>query len=1017
MRVSPRCLHGGEAHRSSGGCAMKKVVLSLVLIGLLSLALGFAASAASAVDPVVPTVSGVEPASAYNDIDTLVTVTGSDFEVGIDGTVTVSLGAIPLTDVTWVDAQTLTATVPWGVTPGVYTLTVTNPGSGTPGTLTGAFEVKSGIGTWNAGELFGGTITQLLMKPRDSSNPNAADTLYALAGGVGLFRSTDAGESWRFIDNNVVQNADFVLDPSHPTWLYSYSYSRGESEGLWRSENEGDTWIWLSSPWLPATGEATGQREVFVSPHDPNILFLCSYSNPDDTFPTLDLGLKKSLDAGIHWSNVAGMPGVPVQSVAFDPANASNMVLATSDARVFRSTDGGTSWVPAMTPSTTLSDLGYTGFVTYNPHKSGEVWFVANGTPGGIFRSGDASLMSWHPVSPAAGGGAYSLSFPADDVVYTPRWFSTNDGDSWSTYGPVPWYGATSLVFAPDTTQIAYISDDDVGVRKTIDGGRTWLAKNQGLTGLRMASMDVSRADPLRVYASFMGPLGIYRSGDGTSHWTYYPISDSFNVHQVLEDPFDPSHVYAATDPGLYETTDTCETWTNLGWNVPPSSPNNSLYVLALDPHHEGHMLAAMGTGSFNTGQSWLYGSGDGGATWQGPITTPEDLRRVTSITFDPESSDTVYVTTFGTGLLRSTDSGASWTRIDDGTPEMKFLANVAIATHPRRVLMVQCDPGGFVAQAGSVRSLDGGSTWHDVAGVGGGTPSSCVFADYDSTRLYASSPWGLYFSGNMGDTWTAAAGILGKVEITGLNWGKADGHILIYAATNGGDAGTAAVSGTMAGGPRQTVLAATAPSTLVGAGIYRRAQVETTQTFYSSGSQDGWVLESSHTSSKGGTRDAASTTLRLGDNASKKQYRSVLSFGTSGLPDSAVITKVTLRFKKQGVTGGGNPLTTFRGLMVDIKKGYFGSSSALQVSDFQAATSRSYGAFHPALVGNWYSIDLTGAKGYVNKTSSSSGRTQIRLRFKLDDNNNSVANYLRLYSGNATTSVRPQLVVTYYVP
>jgi len=34
-----------------------------------------------------------------------------------------------------------------------------------------------------------------------------------------------------------------------------------------------------------------------------------------------------------------------------------------------------------------------------------------------------------------------------------------------------------------------------------------------------------------------------------------------------------------------------------------------------------------------------------------------------------------------------------------------------------------------------------------------------------------------------------------------------------------------------------------------------------------------------------------------------------------------------------------------------------------------------------------------------------------------LDDNNNSVANYLRLYSGNSTTSVRPQLVVTYYVP
>ena len=85
---------------------------------------------------------------------------------------TVSLGSTSLTDVTWVDSTTLTATVPWAMDPGVYALTVVNPDGGT-GSLAGAFTVTQGIGEWNGGDLFGGPVPQLLLKPGD---PN---TLYA----------------------------------------------------------------------------------------------------------------------------------------------------------------------------------------------------------------------------------------------------------------------------------------------------------------------------------------------------------------------------------------------------------------------------------------------------------------------------------------------------------------------------------------------------------------------------------------------------------------------------------------------------------------------------------------------------------------------------------------------------------------------------------------------------------------------------------------------------------------------
>ncbi len=196
--------------------------------------------------------------------------------------------------------------------------------------------------------------------------------------------------------------------------------------------------------------------------------------------------------------------------------------------------------------------------------------------------------------------------------------------------------------------------------------------------------------------------------------------------------------------------------------------------------------------------------------------------------------------------------------------------------------------------------------------------------------------------------------------------------------------------------------------------------QVCYTEQFFSARSQganDGWVLESAESSNAGGTLNAANTTLRLGDNPAKKQYRSILSFSTGSLPNNAVLLKVELHVRKQGITGGGNPLTLFQGFRVDVKNGFFGSAASLAASDFQAKAGKSFGPFSPTPVNGWYILDLTAAKGYVNKLATNGGLTQLRLRFTLDDNNNGLANYLSLYSGNASTGNRPQLVIKYYVP
>ena len=177
-------------------------------------------------------------------------------------------------------------------------------------------------------------------------------------------------------------------------------------------------------------------------------------------------------------------------------------------------------------------------------------------------------------------------------------------------------------------------------------------------------------------------------------------------------------------------------------------------------------------------------------------------------------------------------------------------------------------------------------------------------------------------------------------------------------------------------------------------------------------GRKDGWVLESSETSGSGGSLDAAATQFNLGDDAANKQYRGILSFDTSSLPDGAVITAVTLKIKKTGLVGA-NPFSSLGDIIVDIKNGSFSSNPVLQKTDFKALATKNYVAkFINAPVGSWYSTALgAGSFGYINKT----GTTQFRLRFATDDNNNLLANYLKFASGNATTTSRPQLVITYF--
>ena len=108
--------------------------------------------------------------------------------------------------------------------------------------------------------------------------------------------------------------------------------------------------------------------------------------------------------------------------------------------------------------------------------------------------------------------------------------------------------------------------------------------------------------------------------------------------------------------------------------------------------------------------------------------------------------------------------------------------------------------------------------------------------------------------------------------------------------------------------------------------------------TYPSQGGYDGWILKSTSTSNLGGTFNATNPTFLLGDDASNRQYRAILSFDTSSLPDTAVILSAVLKIDKKDLTGT-NPFTTLGSLWVDMKNGWFGNSAALESLDYSAAT------------------------------------------------------------------------------
>jgi hypothetical protein len=187
--------------------------------------------------------------------------------------------------------------------------------------------------------------------------------------------------------------------------------------------------------------------------------------------------------------------------------------------------------------------------------------------------------------------------------------------------------------------------------------------------------------------------------------------------------------------------------------------------------------------------------------------------------------------------------------------------------------------------------------------------------------------------------------------------------------------------------------------------------QVDTIQ-FTSIASQDGRLRESGENSDAGGystSNKTGASAIRVGDHKRDKQQMGVLSFDTASLPPGAEIVRATVNLTIGNQVG--DPMATLGNVLMDVQTGGFGSDTALHRSDFEAAAT--------APAAGQLSVGGTSANGNFNASGiaaiNENGVTQVRMRFEIDDDDDSAVDYLGFYSGsNSTPSRHPILEIEF---
>jgi len=176
---------------------------------------------------------------------------------------------------------------------------------------------------------------------------------------------------------------------------------------------------------------------------------------------------------------------------------------------------------------------------------------------------------------------------------------------------------------------------------------------------------------------------------------------------------------------------------------------------------------------------------------------------------------------------------------------------------------------------------------------------------------------------------------------------------------------------------------------------------------------EDGYVREPDTVLLAEGPAIVKGQIAQIGDDGGNFQNRGVFSFDTSGLPDDAVVTRVALRLTRSNSAGN---VLSLGNLLLDMGDSIIGDTTGLDTFDYadDAAAALDVATSFPLPGGNGFTTFAEVDPAYFGLVDVA-GRTQFRVRFETTTDNDGFSDYISLYTGEANSILRPELIVEYY--
>jgi photosystem II stability/assembly factor-like uncharacterized protein len=555
--------------------------------------------------------------------------------------------------------------------------------------------------TFNRGESWvrtaPGLVTTAGVEPYTAAfcqSRSAPEIAYAVTLQNGISRTVDFGESWERLTltaNPMLLSC--AVDPADAAVVYALAYSSDPVSGLlFKSTDAGRSFSTVGAG-LPEIRVTVG---VAISPTNPQTVYIANWDG--------ETSLYVSSDGGLNFRALPNAPNRPSSLVPHPTQDGTLLIL--TDNRLFRSLDGGESFVPIGMglPPPTLK------MVAFDPTDASVV-YVAAGVDG-LFRSVDGGLTFDHL---AGLGEAELLGFGITTVGVSRT----------AAEDPPTLFVGTSL-----------------GPFRSDDGGDTFIPIHGGYRGTQVNDLAIDAKG--RLLVATINSVGAFRS---TAPGMYQIIGDTLpryvatSLQVVAAAPDDPDlYLVAGTDETgargiIFRTTDGGGSWSRATVTGDPFFQSARRIAFAPSDARRVYLVAWY---------SGLFRSDDGGQSFE-----RQAIQALASIAVDPSNPDVLYLGAADTrGVFKSTDGGRTLQQLAvSGT-----ITDISLDPDQPEVIYAASRTGAVV------RSLDGGRTFAPAGmGLKGDRVLGLRVDPARPTRLFA---WmrggGLFRSDDRADTWTA---------------------------------------------------------------------------------------------------------------------------------------------------------------------------------------------------------------------------------------------------------------------